>query len=236
MKRSSFITWDQLKVGGMILVALRHARASPIYKLGQAANLFSKRYRARCATCRTRTGLRVGGPVFVAGQFAGTIKAIEFLPVDNDTTRNLRVAVEVDAGTAAADARATRRRKCARSASSATRSSTSRSGTPRYRGPARGRHDRRRAVARLRGGARAGGGRGRRHGRAHARPAAAHRRHRPRRRARSDSSLTNRALYDQFVGTMAPHERARARASRIRNGSLGRLLERSDAVRQSESA
>ena len=29
--------------------------------------------------------------MLVAGQFAGTIKSIEFLPVDNDTTRNLRL-------------------------------------------------------------------------------------------------------------------------------------------------
>src|SRR6476469_4784989 len=39
-----------------------------------------------------------GGTVLVAGQFAGTIKAIEFLPIDNDTTRNLRVRMEVDEG------------------------------------------------------------------------------------------------------------------------------------------
>jgi phospholipid/cholesterol/gamma-HCH transport system substrate-binding protein len=42
------------------------------------------------------SGLRVGGPVTVAGQVAGTIKDIQFLPPDQDTTRNLRLVIEVD--------------------------------------------------------------------------------------------------------------------------------------------
>src|SRR5678809_1463607 len=96
MKRSSFITWDQLKVGGIIIAALLVLGVA-IYKLGQAANLFSKRYEL-IAYLPSANGLRSGGTVFVAGQFAGTITSIEFLPVDNDTTRNLRVRMEVDEG------------------------------------------------------------------------------------------------------------------------------------------
>jgi phospholipid/cholesterol/gamma-HCH transport system substrate-binding protein len=94
MKRSSFITWDQLKVGGIILASLAVLTVA-IYKLGQAANLFSKRYEL-LAYLPNANGLRAGGTVFVAGQFAGTIKAIDFLPIDNDTTRNLRVRMAVD--------------------------------------------------------------------------------------------------------------------------------------------
>jgi phospholipid/cholesterol/gamma-HCH transport system substrate-binding protein len=66
-----------------------------VYKLGQAANLFSKRYEL-IAYLPNANGLRAGGTVLVAGQFAGTIKAIDFLPIDNDTTRNLRVRLAVD--------------------------------------------------------------------------------------------------------------------------------------------
>lgn len=95
MKRSSFITWDQLKVGGIILAALA-VLAVAIYKLGQAANLFSKRYEL-VAFLPNANGLRAGGTVFVAGQFAGTIRSIEFLPVDNDTTKNLKVRMAIDA-------------------------------------------------------------------------------------------------------------------------------------------
>lgn len=95
MKRSSFITWDQLKVGGVILIALA-VLAVAIYKLGQAANLFSRRYEL-VAYLPNANGLRAGGTVFVAGQFAGSIKSIEFLPVDYDTTRNLKVVMAIDA-------------------------------------------------------------------------------------------------------------------------------------------
>jgi phospholipid/cholesterol/gamma-HCH transport system substrate-binding protein len=94
MKRSSFITWDQLKVGALILVALVILGVA-ILKLGNAGNLFGKRYRL-VAYVASASGLRIGGPVTVAGQLAGSIKDIQFLPVDADTTRNLELVVEVN--------------------------------------------------------------------------------------------------------------------------------------------
>ena len=94
MKRATFITWEQLKVGGMILLAMGILTVA-VFKLGEAANLFSKRYKL-VALLPSANGLRVGGSVTVAGQLAGTISTIDFLPPDADTTRNLRVVVEVD--------------------------------------------------------------------------------------------------------------------------------------------
>lgn len=94
MKRSSFITWDQLRVGLVILAALAILTLA-VYKLGQAANLFAKRY-TLVAFLKEANGLREGGTVSLAGQLAGSVKAIEFLPVDADTTRNLRVTVAID--------------------------------------------------------------------------------------------------------------------------------------------
>ena len=94
MKRSSFITWEQLKVGAVIAAALA-VLAVAVYKLGQVANLFAKRYEL-LTFLPNANGLTVGGSVLVAGQFAGTIKAIEFLPVSYDTTRNLRVRMAID--------------------------------------------------------------------------------------------------------------------------------------------
>ena len=94
MKRSSFITWDQLKVGAVILVALV-ILAVAIIKLGAAGNLFAKRY-TLVSFLGSASGLRVGGGVTVAGQLAGSIKEIEFLPPDTDTTRNLRLLLEVN--------------------------------------------------------------------------------------------------------------------------------------------
>ena len=94
MKRSTFITWDQLKVGLIIVVGLAVLTIA-IFRLGQAANLFTKRY-TLVAFLPSASGLRVGGSVTVAGQLAGTVKSIDFLPPDADTTRNLRVLVEID--------------------------------------------------------------------------------------------------------------------------------------------
>jgi phospholipid/cholesterol/gamma-HCH transport system substrate-binding protein len=94
MKRSPTITWDQLRVGLVILIALGVIGVA-IYKLGQAANLFSKRYEL-IVYLPDANGLRQGGAVLVAGQLAGTVKTIEFLPVDADTTRNLRLTLAVD--------------------------------------------------------------------------------------------------------------------------------------------
>jgi phospholipid/cholesterol/gamma-HCH transport system substrate-binding protein len=94
MKRSAYITWDQLKVGSMIIVAILVLTLA-MYKLGQAANLFSSRYEL-VTFLKDAAGLRQGGSVTIAGQLAGVVKEIELLPVDADTTRNLRIVFEVD--------------------------------------------------------------------------------------------------------------------------------------------
>lgn len=94
MKRPTFISIEQLKVAGVVLVALAILVVA-MYKLGQAANLFTKRYEL-VTYLASANGLREGGSVTVAGQLAGTVKSIRFLPVDADTTRNLRVTIELD--------------------------------------------------------------------------------------------------------------------------------------------
>jgi phospholipid/cholesterol/gamma-HCH transport system substrate-binding protein len=94
MRRSTFITWDELKVGAVILVALGIIGIS-IFKLGQSAKLFARHYQL-ISFVPNSAGLREGGQVTVAGLLAGNVKHIEFLPVDQDTTRNLRIIVELD--------------------------------------------------------------------------------------------------------------------------------------------
>src|ERR671934_2262694 len=94
MKRSAMITWDQLRVGGIIIAALAIIGFA-VFKLGQAANLFSKRYEL-VVYLPAANGLRQGGSVTLAGQLVGTVKEIDFLPVDFDTTRNLRIVVRID--------------------------------------------------------------------------------------------------------------------------------------------
>jgi phospholipid/cholesterol/gamma-HCH transport system substrate-binding protein len=95
MKRSRTITWDQLRVGLLIALALA-ILAVAVVKLGESVNLFSKRY-TLIAYLPDANGLKAGGSVMVAGQMAGTVEKIEFLPVDADTTRNLKLTLAVDA-------------------------------------------------------------------------------------------------------------------------------------------
>jgi phospholipid/cholesterol/gamma-HCH transport system substrate-binding protein len=94
MKRATFITWEQLRVGVVILIGLTILTLA-VYRLGQAANLFTARY-PLVAFLKSGSGIRVGGSVALAGQMVGTIREIEFLPPDADTTRNLRVLIEID--------------------------------------------------------------------------------------------------------------------------------------------
>ncbi|MDF1503775.1 MlaD family protein [Roseisolibacter sp. H3M3-2] len=94
MRRNSAITWEQLRVAAVILVALVILGFGG-YRLGQAAHLFGDRYRL-IAFVPNANGLRVGGAVTVAGQLVGSIVGIDFMPPDADSTRNLRVTVELD--------------------------------------------------------------------------------------------------------------------------------------------
>ncbi len=94
MKRAQTITWEQLKVGTIIAVALAILMIA-IFRLGEAANLFATRYEL-VTFLQDAAGLRQGGSVTIAGQLAGVVKNIELLPVDADTTRNLRVVFEVN--------------------------------------------------------------------------------------------------------------------------------------------
>ena len=94
MKRSAIITQDQFRVGAIIVIAVVILGLA-LYKLGQAANLFAKRYEL-IVFLPNANGLRQGGSVTLAGQLVGTVKEIEFLPVDFDTTRNLRIVARID--------------------------------------------------------------------------------------------------------------------------------------------
>jgi phospholipid/cholesterol/gamma-HCH transport system substrate-binding protein len=94
MKRSSVITWEQIKVAAIVVVALV-ITALAMYRLGQSANLFTRRYEL-IAFLPEAHGVREGGSVLVAGQLVGTVRSIEFLPVDFDTTRNLRLVLGIN--------------------------------------------------------------------------------------------------------------------------------------------
>lgn len=94
MKRSTLITVDQLRVGGIILVAVAILGLAA-WQLGKAANLFTRRYEL-ITFLPSAPGLREGGSVTLAGQLVGTVKKIDFLPVDFDTSRTLMITMRVD--------------------------------------------------------------------------------------------------------------------------------------------
>jgi phospholipid/cholesterol/gamma-HCH transport system substrate-binding protein len=94
MKRPTMVSWAELKVGVVILVAIA-IMIITMFKLGEAANLFTHRYDL-ITYVKDGKGLTRGGSVTIDGQVVGDIKAIEFLPVSNDTTRNLKITLEVD--------------------------------------------------------------------------------------------------------------------------------------------
>lgn len=94
MRRSEIITKDALRVAVLAIVALGILTYAVI-RLGEAARLFTRRY-SLYAFVPNASGLREGGQVTVAGQLAGSISKIEFLPVDNDTTRNLKITIQLD--------------------------------------------------------------------------------------------------------------------------------------------
>lgn len=93
MRRPTFLTWEQVKVGALIVVALTIIGVA-VLQLGQAANLFAGRYDL-VALLPNTNGLQEGGAVTIAGKLAGRVEEIEFLPVDGDTARNLRVRLSV---------------------------------------------------------------------------------------------------------------------------------------------
>jgi phospholipid/cholesterol/gamma-HCH transport system substrate-binding protein len=203
MRRGRVITCEQVRVSAVVLVALIILLFGG-YRLGKVANLFTENYEL-VAFVPNATGLRVGGAVTVAGQLAGTAQAIDFLPVDADTTRTCASEWRWTSGS------------CRRSAPTRARLRTQ--GllgdkvfdiSPRtLRASRRDRHD--------------GVRRRRRRGRPDQRPEGDHRRDREGRR--DDRQLVaNRALYDQLTGTLSATN-AMLRRLQNPNGTFGRLVE-----------
>jgi phospholipid/cholesterol/gamma-HCH transport system substrate-binding protein len=94
MKRSTRISWEDLRVGVVVLIAIGIGIVG-MFELGESMNLFTSRYRL-VAYVKSAKGLAKGSAVTIDGQTAGSIAAIDFLPVSDDTTKNLRITVAID--------------------------------------------------------------------------------------------------------------------------------------------
>lgn len=77
MRRSRPVTWDQVRVGLFLLVALG-LLALGLFLVGDTGHVFGQRYRL-VTLMHSAAGLVPGAPVQVAGQSAGQVVRIEFL-------------------------------------------------------------------------------------------------------------------------------------------------------------
>lgn len=77
MRRSNPITWDQVRVGLVLIVALT-LLALGIFFIGNVGDRFGSRYRL-ITLMESAAGLVVGAPVQVAGQNVGQVDRVEFI-------------------------------------------------------------------------------------------------------------------------------------------------------------
>ena len=91
MQRSTQITWDQVRVGLVIIVALAILSAG-VFMVGQIGHVFGERYRL-VTVMSTAAGLVPGAPVQVAGQTAGQVDRIEFISPEQRPATGEAVAV-----------------------------------------------------------------------------------------------------------------------------------------------
>ena len=91
MQRSTQITWDQVRVGLVIIFALTILSVG-VFLVGQIGNVFGERYRL-VTLMSSAVGLVPGAPVQVAGQTAGQVDRIEFISPDQRPSTGEAVAV-----------------------------------------------------------------------------------------------------------------------------------------------
>ncbi|MEJ2483988.1 MAG: MlaD family protein [Gemmatimonadota bacterium] len=78
MKRGSPITWEQVRVGLLILLALGILSAA-VFLVGNTGNVFGTRYQL-ATLVRSAAGLVPGASVQLAGQTVGQVDRIELIP------------------------------------------------------------------------------------------------------------------------------------------------------------
>ncbi len=91
MQRSTQITWDQVRVGLVIIFTITILSVG-VFLVGQIGNVFGERYRL-VTVMVSAAGLVPGAPVQVAGQTAGQVDRIEFIAPDQRPPTGEAVAV-----------------------------------------------------------------------------------------------------------------------------------------------
>lgn len=91
MRRSARVTWDQVRVGAAILVALA-VLALGVFLIGEVGNVFGERYRL-VTLMQSAAGLVQGAPVHLAGQPVGQVDEIALLAPEQRPASGQPVAV-----------------------------------------------------------------------------------------------------------------------------------------------
>lgn len=78
MRRGAAVTWEQVRVGVLILVALALLSVG-VFLLGETGHVFGQRYEL-VTLVRSASGLVPGASVQLAGQNVGQVEAIAFIP------------------------------------------------------------------------------------------------------------------------------------------------------------
>lgn len=93
MRRSNPLTWDDLRVGGFILVSLL-LLALGIFYVGQVSHVFGDRYRL-VTLMNSAAGLVPGAAVQVAGQNVGQVENIQWIEPEERQELGASVAVQL---------------------------------------------------------------------------------------------------------------------------------------------
>jgi phospholipid/cholesterol/gamma-HCH transport system substrate-binding protein len=94
MQRSNAITWDQIRVGIVLMVSLT-ILVLGVFFIGQTGNIFGKRYEL-VTLMESASGLVRGAQVQVAGQNVGQVDRVEFIRPEDRPTSGEAVAVWID--------------------------------------------------------------------------------------------------------------------------------------------
>lgn len=91
MRRSTPVTWEEVRVGALILAALG-LLASAIFFVGEVGDVFGERYRL-VSLMRSGAGLVPGASVQLAGQNVGQVERIDWIPPEERREQEAAVAV-----------------------------------------------------------------------------------------------------------------------------------------------
>lgn len=91
MRRSNPMTWDEMRVGLVIIVSLILLGLCVVF-VGQIGDVFAERYQL-VALMESASGLRPGAPVQVAGRGVGQVERVEFITPEERGNSEAAVAV-----------------------------------------------------------------------------------------------------------------------------------------------